>query len=369
MRLLDRYLLREFLGPLGYCLGGFLIFWLVFLLFSELDEFQRHQLRALDIAQYLLLMLPEILGRVVPMALLLALLYTLTNHSRHNELTAMRCAGLSLWRLAVPYFLVSAICGLFLLLLNEILMPQSLNQAEDLLKKDEANQADQQWHRNLTFFSVVEGRTNVIGPFHFHLPTGEMAKPHILWMPTQGGRIEINAERGVYRDGYWHFYTVQQSVYRPGELVPARQFTNYVALPELKDPPRRIRTEIKISSLTDIKALRGMSLSLGEILEYQRWHPERRADPQLATKFHVRLAAPWTCLVVVLIALPFGAASGRRNVFVGVASSVFFCFAYIVMQRFGEAAGLAGKIAPWLAGWWPNILFGAFGSLLTFRVR
>ena len=30
MRLLDRYLLRELLVPLGYCLGGFLIFWISF---------------------------------------------------------------------------------------------------------------------------------------------------------------------------------------------------------------------------------------------------------------------------------------------------------------------------------------------------
>ncbi len=44
------------------------------------------------------------------------------------------------------------------------------------------------------------------------------------------------------------------------------------------------------------------------------------------------LAAPFTCLAVVLIALPFGAKAGRHNVFVGVASSIFlpawiFCFA------------------------------------------
>ena len=36
MRLLDRYLLRELLVPLGYCLGGFLVFWITFDVFSEL---------------------------------------------------------------------------------------------------------------------------------------------------------------------------------------------------------------------------------------------------------------------------------------------------------------------------------------------
>ena len=52
MRLLDRYLLREFLVPLGYCLGGFLIFWIAFDLFSELHGMQEKKLHGLDIAQY-----------------------------------------------------------------------------------------------------------------------------------------------------------------------------------------------------------------------------------------------------------------------------------------------------------------------------
>jgi lipopolysaccharide export LptBFGC system permease protein LptF len=38
MRLLDRYLFRELLVPLAYCLGGFLIFWNAYDLFTELQE-------------------------------------------------------------------------------------------------------------------------------------------------------------------------------------------------------------------------------------------------------------------------------------------------------------------------------------------
>jgi len=37
----------------------------------------------------------------------------------------------------------------------------------------------------------------------------------------------------------------------------------------------------------------------------------------LETKLHERLASPWRAFIVVFIALPFGAATGRRNVYVG----------------------------------------------------
>ena len=98
MRLLDRYLLRELLVPFGYCLGGFFVFWVSFDLINELGEFQNRRLRTPEIAQYYLVKAPEMIVFVLPVALLLALLYTLTNHARHHELTAMRAAGVSLWR-------------------------------------------------------------------------------------------------------------------------------------------------------------------------------------------------------------------------------------------------------------------------------
>ena len=87
MRLLDRYLLRELLVPLSYCLAGFLMFWISFDLFNELNGFQEKKLQPADIAEYYIVKTPELLVVVLPIALLLALLYTLTNHARHHEIT------------------------------------------------------------------------------------------------------------------------------------------------------------------------------------------------------------------------------------------------------------------------------------------
>ena len=89
----------------------------------------------------------------------------------------------------------------------------------------------------------------------------------------------------------------------------------------------------------------------------------------LGTQFHGRLAQPWISLVVVLIAIPFGSLSGRRNVFIGVASSIFICFAYFVVAQLGLSLGTGGKLPPWLAAWLPNLIFGAGGIYFTLRAR
>src|SRR5690349_7468662 len=103
MRLLDRYLLRELLVPLFYCLSGFVLLWICLDLFNELNMFQKAKLHGNDIAEYYLVSTPDVLVIVLPMALLLALLYALTNHARHHEITAIRAAGISMWRLCLPY--------------------------------------------------------------------------------------------------------------------------------------------------------------------------------------------------------------------------------------------------------------------------
>ena len=73
MRLLDRYLLRELVVPLIYCLVGFQVFWTAFDLFSRMRDLQNRGLDGGEIGRYYLLQTPELLATVIPVALLLAL--------------------------------------------------------------------------------------------------------------------------------------------------------------------------------------------------------------------------------------------------------------------------------------------------------
>src|ERR1044072_451617 len=212
MRLLDRYLLRELLIPLGYCLGGFLLFWIAFDLFSDLGAFQQEKLTPLEIGKYYLALLPQLLQAIVaPAALLLALLYALTNHARHHELTAMRAAGVSLWRLCLPYLAVGllfsvtmllltaqraagvslwrlclpylAVGLLFsvtMLLLNEHWAPNSMEMAEQIRKRHlESNPADRRWQSDLRFHNDRDDRFWRIRSYN--VETGEMIDPYVEW--------------------------------------------------------------------------------------------------------------------------------------------------------------------------------------------
>jgi len=374
MRLLDRYLLRELLIPLGYCLGGFLIFWISFDLFNMLDDFQKDKLNALEIAQYYLLQIPGMLGEIViPVSLLLALLYALTNHARHHELTAMRAAGVSLWRLCAPYWTVGLLFSLCLYLLNEHWAPRSAELAEQVRKAHASRPVhteERQWQNDLKFRNDGDDRFWRIRAYN--VVTGEMIEPYVEWRSPDGSRRQLVAERGVRSNGVWTFINVRESVPDPSPDSPkVWEQAGVLAVSEFSETPEQIKSEIKISQLSNIKAAKKVRLSIAEILDYKRLHPRLRqnAHAMLDTQLYARLANPWTCLVVVSIAVPFGAPSGRRNVFVGVAASIFICFAYFILQRIGLALGTGGYLPPLIGAWLPNVLFGGAGLWLTRRVR
>jgi len=372
MRLLDRYLLRELMVPFGYCLSGFFMFWTSFDLLDELESFQRQKLRGLDIAEYYFFKTPEMLGTVVPIALLLALLYALTHLARHHELTAIRTAGVSLSRLALPYLAVGLVLSLGLFAVSEWWAPQSADAADEVRSRrttGASQAAPRNVERKLGFTNAREKRHWLI--LAYNLVTYEMSYPHVTWELPDGSRKTIDAERAFRQEGVWVFTNVQILVYPlGGALVGPAWETNLLAFPEFSETPEEIKSEIKVNKIRSLRQARRVQLSVREIMNYKRLHPDDSSKYALLdTKLHGRLAAPWTCLVVVVIALPFGAAAGRRNVFVGVSSSILICFTYFVLQQLSLALGTGGYAPPWLAAWAPNVCFAAAGMLLSWRIR
>lgn len=369
VRLFDRYLLRELLTPLAYCLGGFLVFWISFNLFNKLDELQAAKLHLLDVIELCVAWTPECLVTILPVALLLALLYTLTHHARYNEITALRAAGISMWRLCVPYFLVGFAASVALFALNEIGVPRSTDWAEQILHRYMHKAHNTTRKEMQAFQNERTGRKWLFASFNFN--EAELTGVQVNWNLPNGLERQLNAQRAVYSKPGWTFYNVKEfeQARKTATLVPFLQ-TNVLVMPKFDETPAEIENEIQMGQYESLHS-RKLNIPLTVLWEYLRRHPKlpRAEAGRWWTKFYGRLAEPWTCLVVVLIAIPFGVASGRRNLFVGVAGSVFICFAFFVVQQVGLAMGEGGRLPAWLAAWLPNMVFAAAGLLLTARVR
>jgi len=370
MRLLDRYLFRELLAPLAYCLGGLVLLGNCFTLFAELEKLQENKLHFSDLLEYSVAATPQFLVMVLPVTLLLALLYTLINLSRSNEITAMRAAGISLWRISAPYFAVGVAASAALFAMNELLVPRSTEWGDHILNRYVQKPGDAETLKNFQGFASAHRQWQ----FGEYRPkTAEMINPIVFWNSPDGSIWQLHADLAVWTNRVWTFFNNVAEYSQASEqapLVPSLR-TNELAMPGFDETPALINSEIKVSGFLRLGGIRQANIPLKDILGYLRLHPDppRSISEKLLTELNGRLAAPWTCLVVVFIAIPFGAMPGRRNFFFGVAGVIAISFIYFVIQRVSLTLGSAGDLPGWLAAWLPNFIFGATGLFLMARVR
>jgi lipopolysaccharide export system permease protein len=372
MRLLDRYLFRELLTPLAFCLGGIWLLGVCFTLFSSLDEFQDRKFHFIDVVEYAVAITPGFLALVFPIVLLLALLYALANHARHNEITAMRAAGVGLWRLSAPYLCVGFVASIALFALNEFIVPRSINWSERIFTRHVQKRGDvlvRNTFQNFGFTNARERRAWFIGEYNVY--RAKMIKPHVIWTLPDKSIRQLYADDAVYTNGIWRFSNVIEYS-QTNSTAPLEPFlqTNILAMTEFDETPDQIESEIEICAYQSLKTRRA-DIPLSDIFNYLKLHPHLPPTDAawLFTKFHGRLAVPWTCLVVAIIAIPFGAMPGRRNLFFGVAGSLAICFTYFVIQQFALAFGSNGHLPAWLAAWLPNLIFAGLGLVLIARIK
>ena len=93
MTLIDRHILREWLGILGLVLAAVLGLLVMHSLYDELDDLLRLGADVGEVASYCMVKTPGFLATLLPLCLLVSLLYALGKLHHGNEITAMRAAG------------------------------------------------------------------------------------------------------------------------------------------------------------------------------------------------------------------------------------------------------------------------------------
>jgi lipopolysaccharide export system permease protein len=90
MRILDRYLIRQFLFVLLFSLTAFWLIFVIVDLVENLDKFIDRHATLLVVAKYYLFYTPYIVVLALPVAMLLSCLFSLGQMAKHNELTAIK---------------------------------------------------------------------------------------------------------------------------------------------------------------------------------------------------------------------------------------------------------------------------------------
>jgi len=357
VRLLDRYILRNFLQVYLYCIAGFISIWLIFDISDNISTFIDERITLLLAVRYYATQVPQVFIILLPVSLLLALLFTLGRMSRANEVVSMLTAGISLPRVLVPLIGMGLLTVTASMALNYSLAPHAELARKALLSEARARPGpmiEGQIFRNRT-----DARTWFVQNFR------------------HGGNSFNNVQvlQQDVNDNIVTNYLATRAFYRPEtkawELENAR-VVHYDHTGNIIDeqiyPLLRVEhwseTPFRLGSAN----VRAEFLSLPELREYLHFNadfPETLLAP-FRTHFQYRLALPWTCLVVVCIAAPLGIGYSRRGVLSSVAAAVILVFSMNFLTHLFLALGEGDRISAWTAAWTPNLLFAAIGLYLLY---
>ena len=114
--------------------------------------------------------------------------------------------------------------------------------------------------------------------------------------------------------------------------------------------------------------LRAEHLSVPELrdyLDYNSDFPGTLLAP-FATHLQYRIALPWACAVVALIAASLGVGYSRRGVLSNVAAAILLVFAMNFSMHLFLALGEGARIPTWAAAWTPIAIFAVIGVVLLY---
>src|SRR5438270_12677072 len=141
MKLLDRYVIRNFLLIYFYCIAGFISIWLIFDVSDNISTFIDEHVGLLLVIRYYATQVPQVLIILLPVSLLLSLLFTLGRMSRANEVVSMLTAGVSLPRVLVPLIGMGLLTVTASMALNYSLAPHAELACKALLAEARARPA------------------------------------------------------------------------------------------------------------------------------------------------------------------------------------------------------------------------------------
>jgi lipopolysaccharide export system permease protein len=353
MRLLDWYLLRRHLLCLGAAILALLMVAVVVDLIEHIDTFIDYRATFWQILRYYCYHAPYWIALTLPIAALLGTLFSLTSLARANELTAMKAAGISLYRLLLPLLGFSLAFSGLAFFFTDLVVPAATFRYHSVWDEIRGvNRTD--GSRRQVLLQDVEGQLVFARSYD---ALKEQAS-QVSWEQERAGRVvrRLEGRRLEWRGDRWVLLEGHEYLFGEGQ-------TRVSAF-----------DECEISTLTLRPVDFAQQQKKTEEMDYGelRAYIERaRANGEDATRqqvdLHLKIAFPFTCFVIVLLGTPLAADARRSGLAGSFGKGILICFVYYSGVKAGQALGWNELLPPVLGAWLPNLAFGGLGLALLWR--
>jgi LPS export ABC transporter permease LptG/LPS export ABC transporter permease LptF len=363
-RILDEYIVREFVTMFFLVLAGFLLLMVVFTFFDLVGDILRNRIRLSIVGDYLLNLAPSLLYQIAPLAVLIAALVEFGVLNRNSEIVAIKATGISLYRLVIPIVSIAVCLSVALFLFDQYYLPQANRRQEALRNVIKGRPPQTYLHpeQKWIFGQPRPGEPARIFYYQFFdADAKEFANLSVFELDPATFSLtrRIFASRAVWNAdaGSWSFENGWVRDIRGGTPMYYRDFLK-TAFAEIHEPPGYFQKE----------DLESQEMNFGQLDHYIR---DLRQSGFDTMRFRValwdKLSYPLIAVAMAILAVPFALSMGRRGSLTGVAVAIGVALAFWVVRGLFEAMGNVNYLPPVMAAWSADILFGLVGGYLLLK--
>jgi lipopolysaccharide export system permease protein len=380
MQILDKYLIRQFLYALLFSLIACWVIVFVVDLVEHLDNFIDRHATLLTIIKYYFYYTPYIIALFLPVAMLLSTLFSLGQLAKHNELLAMKSAGISLYRILSPLFVLGFLISLVTVVFGGLVVPFTFQKMMAVKTVEIERESTE---KNFLLHNIfVQGGDDRI----FHLDvynSKEKTGSGVLVQKFENNRLkeEIQAKKISWTGNGWLFEDGRERIFTDSlsetesqkESAPSESTVSIeqpgIEKYETFDRLLRLDLNIKPEAFAQ-RQKKPEEMGYFELSDYV--NVKKRSGQDVAketTELYLKISFPFVNFIIVLFGAPIAANPKRSGIAIGFAISLFISFMYYFLVRMGQSFGYSGKLSPLFAAWSANILFFILGVVLLIKAK
>ncbi|NTV02262.1 MAG: LPS export ABC transporter permease LptG [Chlorobiaceae bacterium] len=351
MKIVDRYISRQFLVTFLFSSTSFVALFTLIHMVDNLDDFYKHNVPGSRIVMFYLSSLPETILVTTPLSVLLASLFVTGKLSMQSELPALKSAGLSLGRLLRPFVVVASCITLFNFVNSCWIVPSMYDWARGFEKRYLKNESRE---NDLVHIRESNDRILTVGRIGDDLVSASSVSLEEFRGSRLTSRIDADSIRITPSGNRWRFSNARhRSFTDSGERLTVNPGVETVDIRLSPDTFRMLNADPDQMTLWQLQRFIGHQEEAGiSGLERAR------------VKLNTKIALPFAGVIIVMIGVPLSTRKKRSGLALEATISLLVGFLYLGMQKTLTGIGYSGFINPALAAWLPNLIFAAAGAVL-----
>ena len=362
MKILRNYFLKEFISPLFLALGVLTFVMILGNLIKIADLVINKGVDIFNVSKLLLFMIPYLLTYTLPIAALAAVLLSLGRLSGDNEIVTIRASGINIFSLLLPLLIVGLMLSLVLVIFNDRVIPYAhfatRKTVMEIGVKNPTAALEpgifiNSFEKYVLFIYRID--RNRLTNVRIYEPQGE-DRPARTIVAKRGEFIAV-PEKNMIKLKLMDGTSDEPDPENPSNFYKLNFKTYFMALNlgQMQDKDK-IGKKPKDMTIQELK---------NEIKKIKK----EGIDPApLIIEINEKISLAFSCFVLMLFGIPLAIITRRREKSINFGIAFLIVGVYYLMLLGSEALGIQGHLNPKIAMWIPNIILGAIGAILTYRL-